>query len=143
MRNCAATLQHQITIHWAPTHQTPICAARALTLTPQSEDGANVRPTCKLSYSDGHQACAALQFDLNSVLLQYEAPGAQEAARSAMPLDRLNAAAADAAALSRHMGEEPPLHRSDALVQEMLAWFKAGFFTWVRPPADARVLWRQ
>ena len=49
-----------------------------------------------------------------------------------MPLDWLNAAAADAAALSRHMGEDPPLHHSDALVQEMLAWFKAGFFTWVR-----------
>ena len=30
------------------------------------------------------------------------------------------------------MGEDAPLHRSDALVQEMLAWFKAGFFTWVR-----------
>lgn len=49
-----------------------------------------------------------------------------------MPLGRLNAAAADAAALSLHMGEDPSLHRSDALVQEMLAWFKAGFFTWVR-----------
>lgn len=49
-----------------------------------------------------------------------------------MPLGRLSAAAADAAALSLHMGEDPRLHHSDALVQEMLAWFKAGFFTWVR-----------
>ena len=49
-----------------------------------------------------------------------------------MPLDQLIAAATDAAALSLHMGEDPPLHRNDALVQEMLAWFKAGFFTWVR-----------
>jgi hypothetical protein len=107
-----------------------------MTLTPQCEDDADIRPTCKLSCSDGHQACAAVRSDLNSCLLQYEVPGAQEAARNAMPLGRLNATAADAAALSRHMGEEPTLHRSDALVQEMLAWFKAEFFTWVRPPTE-------
>lgn len=48
-----------------------------------------------------------------------------------MPLARMRSAAADAADLSRQMGELPLLAEDDALVQEMLAWFKTEFFSWV------------
>lgn len=63
---------------------------------------------------------------------QYETPGVQDKARAAMPLARLRAAAADAASLSAAMREAPPLAEEDVLAQELLAWFKTQFFTWVR-----------
>ena len=49
-----------------------------------------------------------------------------------MPLAGMRAAAADATALSVEMGDVSPLGEADALAQELLAWFKTGFFSWVR-----------
>lgn len=54
-----------------------------------------------------------------------------------MPLERMRAAAADAASLSLQMREDLPLAAGDALVLEMLAWFKTEFFTWVSQFCDA------
>ena len=48
-----------------------------------------------------------------------------------MPLAAMRAAAADAAQLSRDMGESAPLSEVEALVVSMLDWFKRDFFTWV------------
>lgn len=42
----------------------------------------------------------------------------------------MEAEAEDAASLSVELGEERSVAAQDALVQELLAWFKA-FFTWV------------
>ena len=53
-------------------------------------------------------------------------------ALSMMPLERLTKAAEEACKLSKAMGEDPTLAYEDALVQELLAWFKAEFFRWVR-----------
>lgn len=66
------------------------------------------------------------------VTLQYEQPGVQDKARSAMPLAQLRAGAADAAALSAAMREAPPAAEQDELAQQLLTWFKTRFFTWVR-----------
>ncbi len=66
------------------------------------------------------------------VTLQYEQPGMQDKARSAMPLAQLRAGAADAAALSAAMREAPPAAEQDELAQQLLTWFKTRFFTWVR-----------
>ncbi len=62
---------------------------------------------------------------------QYEMAGAQAAARAAMPLAELRAAAEDAAQLSRDMGDEAPLAVEEALAVALLDWFKLKFFTWV------------
>lgn len=48
-----------------------------------------------------------------------------------MPVDEMETEAEDAARLSRELGEGRGVAAQDALVQELLAWFKS-FFTWVR-----------
>jgi hypothetical protein len=55
---------------------------------------------------------------------------------SLMPLEQLEAAAADREALQRELAggepqQGPQLQAQDYLVQELLAWFKGKFFTWV------------
>lgn len=72
---------------------------------------------------------------LCSGVVQYEVREAQDAARAVMPLARLRAEVADAAQLSRDMGDAAPLADNDALVVAMLGWFKTEFFTWVGPTA--------
>ena len=62
--------------------------------------------------------------------LQYEDEVLQAVALSLMPVDEMEAEAEDAASLSRELGEGRGVAAQDALVQELLAWFKA-FFTWV------------
>ena len=62
---------------------------------------------------------------------QYEVAGAQAAARAAMPLAGLRAAAEDAAQLSRDMGDTVPLAVEEVLAVALLDWFKLKFFTWV------------
>jgi hypothetical protein len=49
--------------------------------------------------------------------VQYEDPVLQAQALSVMPIDRLTAAAADAADASRAMCEQPPLAEEDALAE--------------------------
>lgn len=61
----------------------------------------------------------------------YEDELAQAIALSVMPLEEMRGAAEDQAALSAAMGEAPPLALEDALAQELLAWFKTSFFSWV------------
>ena len=63
--------------------------------------------------------------------LQYEDEVAQAFALSLMPVKQMEAEAEDAASLSLQLGEERGVAVQDALVQELLAWFKS-FFTWVR-----------
>ena len=48
-----------------------------------------------------------------------------------MPLDSMISSAESAAALSASMGEHPVRQKQDLLAQELLAWFKQDFFTWV------------
>ena len=54
----------------------------------------------------------------------------QSLALSVMPLDTLEAEAAETAAASAALGEVPPLAAADALALLLLEWFKR-FFTWV------------
>lgn len=68
----------------------------------------------------------------------YEDELAQAMALSVMPLEGLQAAAAEAAALSRAMGEQPALDEQEALAQELLRWFKQDFFSWVNNPPCER-----
>ena len=54
----------------------------------------------------------------------------QSLALSVLPLDALEAEAAETAAASAALGERPPLAPADALALLLLEWFKR-FFTWV------------
>ena len=63
--------------------------------------------------------------------MQYEDEGLQALALSLMPLEEMQAEADDTASLSTQLGDGPEVAVQDALVQELLAWFK-NFFTWVR-----------
>ena len=80
-----------------------------------------------------------LCFDCLRVCLQYEDELLQAIAQSVMPLDRLTSSADSAAALSASMGEQPVRQAEDLLAQELLAWFKHDFFTWVRQVGQAQV----
>jgi hypothetical protein len=61
-----------------------------------------------------------------------------------MPLERLRAAAAEAASLPRRLGPDaeaeaasagaPAEAEEDALARALLTWFKTEFFTWVSAP---------
>ncbi|GAB4817269.1 hypothetical protein N2152v2_004315 [Parachlorella kessleri] len=73
--------------------------------------------------------------DSLSKVQAFEDEFTQAMALSMMPLDRLTGAAGEACELSRAMGEEPPLAHEDALVLELLAWFKGEFFRWVNSPS--------
>ncbi len=64
----------------------------------------------------------------------YEDELAQALAMSVMPLEELQAAAAEAAAVSAALQEEPRLEEEDALAEGLLRWFKSKFFTWVDAP---------
>ena len=61
---------------------------------------------------------------------QYEDELLQSLALSVLPLDALEAEAAETAAASASLGERPPLAPADALALLLLEWFKR-FFTWV------------
>jgi len=63
---------------------------------------------------------------------QYEDELLQSLALSVIPLDALEAEAAELAGASAALGEEPALARADALALLLLEWFKLRFFTWVR-----------
>ena len=73
------------------------------------------------------------------MVLQYEDELLQAIAQSVMPLDRLISSADSAAALSASIGEQPVRQAEDLLAQELLAWFKHDFFTWVRQVGQAQV----
>lgn len=62
--------------------------------------------------------------------MQYEDELLQSLALSVLPLDALEAEAAETAAASAALGEHPPLAPADALALLLLEWFKR-FFTWV------------
>ncbi len=62
--------------------------------------------------------------------MQYEDELLQSLALSVLPLDTLEAEAAETAAASVALGEHPPLAPADALALLLLEWFKR-FFTWV------------
>ena len=62
----------------------------------------------------------------------YDDELAQAIAASLMPLDRMEASAREAAALSLEMGEDPAQPFEEALLSQLLSWFKGEFFTWVR-----------
>ena len=63
---------------------------------------------------------------------QYEDELLQSLALSVIPLDALEAEAAELAGASVALGEEPALAPADALALLLLEWFKLRFFTWVR-----------
>ena len=62
--------------------------------------------------------------------MQYEDEELQAVALSLMPVEEMEADAAETARLSTQLGDDVPTAMQDALVQELLAWFKT-FFTWV------------
>ena len=57
---------------------------------------------------------------------------AQALALSVLPLDRLQADAADQAQLCAELGVSICMDEQAALAQALLDWFKTSFFTWVR-----------
>ena len=63
--------------------------------------------------------------------MQYEDELLQAMAQSVMPMGRLTESADKAAALSASIGEQPLRQTEDLLAQQLLAWFKYEFFTWV------------
>lgn len=80
--------------------------------------------------------------------LQAEDPLLQALAMSLMPLDEMQAAAADTARLQQELCDDsdegppagPVLAEQDYLVQQLLTWFKTNFFSWVSaalPPCFA------
>lgn len=77
---------------------------------------------------------------MRTLLAQYESPDLQAAARAAMPTTMLQASATEAAALSAQLGEQPPRAVEDALAVALLGWFKAEFFSWVRPAGHLRAV---
>lgn len=56
----------------------------------------------------------------------------QAIAASLIPLEDMEAEALQAVSLSREMGEEPPQTQEEALLRQLLTWFKSDFFAWVR-----------
>ncbi len=65
------------------------------------------------------------------VAVQYEEEELQALALSVMPVEEMEAGAQETARLSAELGDETVVAVQDALVQELLAWFKT-FFTWVQ-----------
>ena len=68
-------------------------------------------------------------------VLSYENELPQAMAMSVMDLDGMQARAEDAAALSAILEDATPLAAEDALAEELVAWFKQDFFSWVDRPA--------
>ena len=65
------------------------------------------------------------------VVVQYESRVLQARALDVIPIKQLLSAAEEAASMSAHMHEQPPLAAEDALARELLGWFKTSFFAWV------------
>jgi peptide-N4-(N-acetyl-beta-glucosaminyl)asparagine amidase len=65
----------------------------------------------------------------------YEDELAQAMALSVMDLEAMKTRAAEAAALSLLLEEDPPLAEEDQLALELLSWFKLEFFSWVDKPS--------
>lgn len=86
----------------------------------------------------GAQTIARSVQDSISKCRAYEDEMAQALALSVLPADELHAAAAEAAELSRAMGDPEPLAQQDALAQELLLFFKQRFFSWVNQPPCER-----
>lgn len=81
---------------------------------------------------DGQQQIIRLVEDAARKAQQYEDEMAQACALSVIPLDRLTAAAQEAAAVSRAMGEDPPLPEQDgAPTLDLITFsFRIGFDCW-------------
>ncbi|KAK9846350.1 hypothetical protein WJX81_002052 [Elliptochloris bilobata] len=79
--------------------------------------------------SQGPSCKERLQEQANAAI-RYEDELLQSLALSVIPLDLLEQEAAETAASSSALGEEPPLSPADALALLLLEWFKR-FFTWV------------
>eukprot|EP00887_Chlorella_sp_A99_P007028 scaffold2.g7028.t1 len=88
--------------------------------------------------SDGQAQVVRAVEDAVRKCQAYEDELAQAMALSVLPVDELRVAAAEAADLSRAMGDAPPLAEEDALAEGLLHFFKGSFFSWVNsPPCDA------
>lgn len=66
-----------------------------------------------------------------SLRLQCEDEMVQAMALSVMPIEELQAEAAEAVEVSSAMGEDPVVATQDALAEALLSWFKLHFFSWV------------
>lgn len=64
----------------------------------------------------------------------YDDELSQAIALSVMDLEAMKTRAAEAAALSLLLKENPPLAEEDQLALELLSWFKLEFFSWVDKP---------
>ena len=74
-------------------------------------------------------------------MVQYEDEELQALALSLMPVEEMEEDAAETARLSTQLGDDVPTAMQDALVQELLAWFKT-FFTWVGLCPDGHRCWQ-
>ncbi|KAK9863780.1 hypothetical protein WJX84_004037 [Apatococcus fuscideae] len=108
-----------------------------LALQLQAEEDAAARAHAHLGPGSGAEAELRGWLEMGAdKSMQYEDEGLQALALSLMPLDEMQAEADDTASLSTQLGDGPEVAVQDALVQELLAWFK-NFFTWVNnPPCD-------
>ncbi|KAG2432742.1 hypothetical protein HYH02_012876 [Chlamydomonas schloesseri] len=91
--------------------------------------------------ADGTGAFQARLQSMMETALRCEDHGLQERARAVMPLARMRAAAAEAASLAARLGADvasaaagsadSTAAEEDLLAQQLLAWFKCDFFSWV------------
>jgi peptide-N4-(N-acetyl-beta-glucosaminyl)asparagine amidase len=84
-----------------------------------------------------HQEQASFISQIQSTIEKvnsYEDELSQAMALSVMDLEAIKTRAAEAAALSLVLEEDPPLAEEDQLALELLSWFKLDFFSWVDKP---------